>query len=49
MIARVRKRARERERNERAPYVPICLLVVSGSCGGGGGCVRMFAMGREEG
>jgi len=27
-----RSRTRERE-NERAPYVPICLLVVSGSCG----------------
>jgi len=43
MIVRVKRksvrslvlgRGREREReNERAPYVPICLLVVSGSCG----------------
>lgn len=36
MIARLRKRASER--NERASYVPICVLVVSGSCGGVGGC-----------
>ncbi len=33
MIARARKRAKEKERNERAPYGPVCLLVVSGSCG----------------
>jgi hypothetical protein len=44
MIARVRKRAskrtreREREKNERAPYGPVCVLVVSGSCGSVGGC-----------
>ena len=50
MIARVikKERASERERNERAPYVPICLLVVSGSCGSVRGCMCMLAMGREE-
>ncbi len=38
MIARVRKRTRERKKNERAPYGPVCVLVVSGSCGSVGGC-----------